>query len=158
MIIILSLTLEKKTSEHHIPIIPVDAEAVSVTSQTTERVRCTLDKCRDQNFLTDTFTVDHLLSKLSSSSIGVLASMSRINVFGIPSFKNCLKKSQIENKNFLCISLCDGVHFQGYVADVCDKTIVHVDSLRNKYSNNATSKAIAATLFDDENINFKCPV
>ena len=27
MIIILSLTLEKKTSEHHIPIIPVDAEA-----------------------------------------------------------------------------------------------------------------------------------
>ena len=73
MIIILSLTLEKKTSEHHIPIIPVDAEAVSVTSQTTERARCTLYKCRDQNFLTDTFTVDHLLSKLSSSIIGVLA-------------------------------------------------------------------------------------
>ena len=44
MIIILSLTLEKKTSEQHIPINPVDAEAVSVTSQTTERVRCTLDK------------------------------------------------------------------------------------------------------------------
>ena len=33
MIKILSLTLEKKTSEHYIPIIPVDAEAVSVTSQ-----------------------------------------------------------------------------------------------------------------------------
>ena len=56
MIIILSVTLEKKTSEHHTPIIPVDAEAVSVTSQTIERVRCTLDKCHDQNFLTDALT------------------------------------------------------------------------------------------------------
>ena len=46
--IIISLTLEKKTSEHHIPTIPVDAEAVSVTSQITERVQCTLNKCRDQ--------------------------------------------------------------------------------------------------------------
>ena len=155
MIIILSLTLEKKTSEHHIPIIPVDAEAVSVTSQTTERVRCTLDKCRDQNFLTDTFTVDHLLSKLSSSSIGVLACMSPIDGVGLPFFKKYLKKSQIKNKNFLCIPLSDGVHFQGYVADVCNKTIVHVDSLRNNNSKNATSKAIATTLFDDENINFK---
>ena len=155
MIIILSLTLEKKTSEHHIPIIPVDAEAVSVTSQTIERVRCTLDKCRHQNFLTDTFTVDHLLSKLSSSSIGVLACMSPIDGVGLPFFKKYLKKSQIKNKNFLCIPLCDGVHFQGYVADVCNKTIVHVDSLRNNNSKNATSKAIATTLFDDENINFK---
>ena len=34
----------KEKSEQHIPINPVDAEAVSVTSQTTERVRCTLDK------------------------------------------------------------------------------------------------------------------
>ena len=65
------------------------------------------------------------------------------------------KKSQIKNKNFLCIPLCDGVHFQGYVVDVCNKTIVHVDSLRNNNSKNATSKAIATTLFDDENINFK---
>ena len=59
------------------------------------------------------------------------------------------------NKNFLCIPLCDGVHFQGYVADVCNKTIVHVASIRNNNSKNATSKAIATTLFDDENINFK---
>ena len=54
MIIILPLNLEKKTSEHHIPINTVDAEAVSVTSQTTKRVRCTQDKCRHQNFLIDT--------------------------------------------------------------------------------------------------------
>ena len=90
MIIILSLTLEKKTSEHHVPTIPVDAEAVSVTSQTTERVRCTLDKCCDQNFLTDTFTVDHLLSTLSSSSIEVLACMSSIDGVGLPFFKKYL--------------------------------------------------------------------
>ena len=155
MIIILSLTLEKKTSEHHIPAIPVDAEGVSVTSQTTEIVRCTLDKCRDQNFLIDTFTADYLLSKRSSGSIGLLACMSPIDGIGLPFFKKYLKKSQIENKNFLCIHLCDGVRFQGYVVDDCNKTIVHVDSLRNNNSKNATSKAIATTLFDGENINFK---
>ena len=55
MVIILSLTLEKKKSEHHVLIIPVDAEAVSVASETTERGQCPLDKYRDQNFLTDTF-------------------------------------------------------------------------------------------------------
>ena len=98
--IILSLTLEKKTSEHHIPIIPVDAEAVSVTSQTTERVRCTLDKCRDKNFLTDTFKVDHLLSKLSSSSIGVLACMSPIDSVGLSFFKKYLKNRRSKIRIF----------------------------------------------------------
>ena len=63
-ITILSVTLEKKTSELHILTIPVDAEAVLVTSQTTKRVRCTLDKRRDQNVSTDTFRVDHLLFNL----------------------------------------------------------------------------------------------
>ena len=47
------------------------------------------------------------------------------------------------------------MHFQGYVNDVCNKTTVHVDSLRNNNSKNATSKAIATTLFDSENISFK---
>ena len=32
---------------------------------------------------------------------------------------------------------------------------MHVDSLQNDNSKNATSKPIAKTLFDDENINFK---
>ena len=100
MIMMLSLTLEKKTSEHHIPIIPVDAEAVSVTSQTTERVRCTLDKCRDQNFLTDTFTVDHLLSKLSSRSVGVLACMSPTDGVGLPFFKSILKNRRSKIRIF----------------------------------------------------------
>ena len=49
----------------------------------------------------------------------------------------------------------DGVHFQGYVVDVRKKIIVHFDSLRNKSSRNATSKAISRTLFDNENINFE---
>ena len=73
----------------------------------------------------------------------------------LPFFKKHHKKSQIENKNFLCVPHGDGVHFQGYVPAVCNKTIVHVHSLRNNNSKNATSKAIATTLFDDENINFK---
>ena len=47
------------------------------------------------------------------------------------------------------------MHFQSYVVDVYNKTIVHIDSLRNNNSKNATSTAIATTVFDDENINFK---
>ena len=47
------------------------------------------------------------------------------------------------------------MHFQGYVVDVCNKTIVHIDSLRNNNSKNATSTLIATILFDHENINFK---
>ena len=81
--------------------------------------------------------------------------MSLIDGVGLPFFKKYLTKSQIKNKNFLFIPLCDGVHFQGYVADVCNKTVVNADSLRNNDSKNVTSKAIATTLFDDENINFK---
>ena len=92
MIIILSLNLEKKTSEHHIPINTVDAEAVSVTSQTTKRVRCTLDKCRHQNFLIDTYTVDKLLSKLSLSTIEVLPCVSAIDRVGLSFVKLYLKK------------------------------------------------------------------
>ena len=118
MIIILSLTSEKKISKHDIW--TWNAEAVSVTSQTTKIVRCTLDKCRDPNFLTDIFTVTHWLSKLSSSSIAVLACMSPTDGISLTFFQKYLKKSQIENKNFLCIPLCD----------VCNKAIVvYVDSL-----------------------------
>ena len=87
-------------------------------------------------FLTDTFTVDHVLSNLSLSRTGVLACMSPIvDGIGIPFFKKYLKISQIENKNFLCITLCCGVHFQGFVFDICNKTKVHVDILRNNNSN-----------------------
>ena len=81
--------------------------------------------------------------------------MSPIGGIGLPFFKKYHQKSQIENKNFLCIPLCYDVHFSGYVVDVCNKTIVHVDSLWNNNNKNTTSTAIAITLFDDENINFK---
>ena len=109
MIIILSLTLEKKRSEHHINTIVVDAEAVSVTSQTTERVWYTLDKCRNQICLTDTFTVNHLLFKLSSSAIEVLASLSRIDGIGLSLFKSILKNRRskiIIFYVFLSVTIC----------------------------------------------------
>ena len=109
MIIILSLTLEKKRSEHHINTIVVDAEAVSVTSQTTERVWYTLDKCRNQICLTDTFTVNHLLFKLSSSAIEVLASLSRIDGIGLSLFKSILKNRRSKIRIFyvfLSVTIC----------------------------------------------------
>ena len=52
-----NLTALKKKSEHQRPIISVITEAILVTLQTTGRVQCTLDKCRDQNFLSDIYTV-----------------------------------------------------------------------------------------------------
>ena len=109
MIIILSLTLEKKRSEHHIHTIVVDAGAVSVTSQTTERVWYTLDKCRNQICLTDTFTVNHLLFKLSSSAIEVLASLSRIDGIGLSLFKSILKNRRSKIRIFyvfLSVTIC----------------------------------------------------
>ena len=81
--------------------------------------------------------------------------MSPIDGISLPLFKKYIKKPQFENTNFLCISLCDGVHFGGYVVGACDKTVVHVNCLQNNNSKNATSRAIATTLFNGENINFK---
>ena len=69
--------------------------------------------------------------------------------------KSIFKDRRSKIKNFLCTPLSDSVHFQGYVVDVCNKTIVHINSLRNNNSKNATSTAIATTVSDDENINFK---
>ena len=52
------------------------------------------------------------------------------------SLKRILKNRRLK------IRICDGVHFQGYVVDVCNKTIVHVDSLRNNDSKTQPQKQL----------------
>ena len=91
--------------------IPVNSEAVSTTTETTKRVETTLTKCLNNNDLTDTFTIDHLLGKLNSENVRVLSCMSPIDRVGLPYIQKYFKKSHICEKNILCVPLCDSVHF-----------------------------------------------
>ena len=42
-------------------------------------------------------------------------------------YPKIFKKSHICEKNIVCIPLCNGVHFQGYVIDVSKKEVIHID-------------------------------
>ena len=60
-------------------------------------------------------------------------------------------------KQLLCIPLCDGVHFQGYIVDINRYKIIHIDSLLSNNSNNRTSQKIAQNLFESEtNVQYEC--
>ena len=61
-----------------------------------------------------------------------------------PIFEKYLKPP--EKKNVVCISLCDGVHFQGYIKEL---KIIHIDSLRWDHRKNPTSLQIAKILFEN---------
>ena len=99
----------------------VDVEAVSNAERTVERIRKSLINCETKNQLLDTFAIDHLFSKLNSESVAILSCLSPIINTGLPYFVNYLKPSKIENKDFLCIPLCDGLHFNGYIVDIKEK-------------------------------------
>ena len=58
--------------------------AVSTTTETTKRAKTTLTKCLNNNDLTDTFTIDHLLRKLNSENVRVLSCLSLIDRVGLP--------------------------------------------------------------------------
>ena len=47
------------------------------------------------------------------------------------------------------------MHFQGYVADVLKKEIIHIDSLRPANGKNPISNIIAKVLFEQKEIRFK---
>ena len=133
--------------------ISADSEAVSTTTETTKTVQTTLTKCLNINDLTDTFPIDHLLGKLNSENVRVLSRMSPIDRVDLPYIQNYLRKSHICEKNILCIPLCDGVHFQGYVVDV--KAIIHIDSLRPAIGKNPISDIIAKVLFEQKEVRIK---
>lgn len=102
----------------------------------------------------DTFTMDHLLSKLSSSTNKVISCLSPINIVNLPYFERYLKKEHTEGKKLLLIPLCDSVHFQGYIVDIQNHHIVHVDSLASKSPKNTTSKKISEILFDTQDATY----
>ena len=74
-----NLQLLVTNEEHNIP---TDSEAVSKSDKTTERVKKTLHNCAEHNQLTDTFSIDHLLSKLSSNKVAVLSCLSPVYKIG----------------------------------------------------------------------------
>ena len=58
-------------------------------------------------------------------------------------------------KNILCIPLCDGVHFQGYVVDVLKKEIIHIDSLRPANGKKTILDIIGKVLSEQKKVRFK---
>ena len=130
-------------------------DAISNCSITIKRVRENLDRCQMKNELTDTFTIDHLLSKLNSNATQVLSCISPIDGIGLPYFEKYLKPQQKAGKTYLLIPLCDGVHFQGYIVDIKKSKVIHVDSLRWDAAENATAIKIAQVLFGDSNASYE---
>ena len=97
--------------------------------------------------------MDHLLSKLNSDSVKIMSCLSPIDDVGLPYFEKYLKPP--EKKNVVCISLCDGVHFQGYIVNIKELKIIHIDSLRRDHPKNPTSLHIAKILFENSKPTFE---
>ena len=72
--------------------------------------------------------------------------LSPIDGVGLPYFENYLKLP--EKKNVICIPLCDGVHFQGYIVNIKEHKIIHIDSLPWDQPKNPTSLQIAKILLE----------
>ena len=134
------------------PALPVDSEAVSKCRKITEQVPNNLDNCNFRNGIIDTFTVDHLPYKLNSDSVKVISCLSLIEDVGLPYFEKYLKPPEI--KNVICIPLCDGIHFQGYIVNITEHKIIHIDSLRWKQPKNPTFIQIAKLLFQNSQPTF----
>ena len=125
-----------------------DKEAMSLCAKSVNRVERSLSQCFRQIKQFNTFAVDHLLSKFNSDTCKVYVCMSPVDRIGLPYFENYVKPN--DGKQLLCIRLCDGVHFQGYIVDINCYKIIHIDSLSSKNSNNCTSQKIAQSLFESE--------
>ena len=130
--------------------IAVDTEGISKCEKSTKRLKNNLDSWNFNNHLTDTFSIVHLLSKLNSDPVAMLSCLLPINGVGLPYFKKYLKESHVKDKDILCLPVCNGVHFQGYVVNTKEWKIIYDDSLQWSTTNNPTSKCIAQILLLDE--------
>ena len=123
-----------------------DNEAVSLCAKSVNGVEKFLNQCLRQNKQLDTSAVIHLLSKLHSDICKIYACMSPFNCVGLPYFENYVMPNY--RKQLLCILLCDGVHFQGYIVDINRNKIIHIESLSCNNSNNCTSKTTVKSIFE----------
>ena len=130
--------------------IPDDKEALSLDRRTTERVQRTLENCYRRGELIDTFTVDHVLSKLNQETVKITSCLSPIDRIELPYYKHFVKKSLLDSFEYVCIPLCDGVHFQGYVIDKANCSVAHIDSLRPKSFQNPTATELGKIFFPEK--------
>ena len=96
-----------------------------------------------------------MLSKVSSEHVTVRSRLSPIEGVGLPYFKNYLNPNLLKNNDFLCIPLCDGIHFQNYVINSKEKRLFHFDSLHSKSAKNPTSEDIATILFGKVDVSYE---
>ena len=122
-----------------IPVIPVDTEAISLCQNTNTRIAKTAN-CNKRNQLTDTYCADNLLSKVLSEHVTVRSCLSPVERVGLPYFKNYLNPNLLKSNDFICIPLCDDIHFQGYVVNSKEKRIIHFGSLHPNSAKNPTSE------------------
>ena len=92
-------------------------------------------KFRNKLLDTFTFTADHLLSNLNSDSVKIMSCLSQIDGVGLSYFQKYLKP--LEKKN--CIRHLFGVRFQGYIVNIKEHKIIHIDSLHRDQPNNPTN-------------------
>ena len=118
-----------------------------------ERVTNNLDNCNFRNEPIDTFTVDLLLSKLNSYSVKIMSWLSQIDGVGLSYFEKYLEPP--EKKNVICRPLSGRVHFQGYIVNIKELEIIHIDSLRWDHPENPTFLQIAKILFKNSNPTFE---
>ena len=122
---------------------PVDSEAISKSRKTTDSVTNNLDNC---NF-------DDLLSKLNSDPVKIMSCFSPIDDVCFLYSEKHLKPP--EKKNVIYISLCDGVHFQGYIVNIKEHKIIQISSLLWNQPKNPTSFQIAKMLFENSKLAFE---
>ena len=82
-----------------------------------------------------------------------MSCLSPIDGVGLPYFEKYLKPP--EKKNVICIPLCDGVHFQGYIVNIKEHKIIHIDSLHWDQPENPTSLQVAKILFENSKSTFE---
>ena len=81
-----------------------------------------------------------------------MSCLSPIDSVGLPHFEKYLKPP--EKKNVICIPLCDGVHFQGYIVNIKEHKIIHIGSLRYDQPKNPSPLQIAKILFKNSEPTF----
>ena len=131
--------------------VPIDHEAISNTAETVNRITKNLHNRYKNNEQLDTLTVDHLLSELNVKSTFMFSCLSSIDHIDLPYFATYLNPALMEKKKLIVFPLCDGYHFQEYIADVRKKQVAHTDSLTTT-ENSATSRKISNIFFGNKDV------
>ena len=137
-------------------VIPPDT--LTWNESTRKRVELSLNSCFRQKEMLDTFVVDNLtIYRLSSPSRKMLPCYAPIRNIDMPYFEDYLNNKVLSSDiNLVCLPLCDGAHFQGYIVNKLTQTIVHVDSIKPNAARNPTSVKIAKKFFESEEfVTFK---